>query len=786
MYFERAYASMDALTLGSTHSSVSGPSRMPTMMPITAFLLLALALGAGPSAPSAHSRSAAVQDADAESFQRTLTEAQQALTRRRWAAAEKSLRELLRQHAGADYVRPHLQGVREDLRRAAFWKGVDEPDPKSLISGKLLRYTTSGSIRVRYASGTLGDFEHEENGYFHPMHFSSSWTIEVEGTPEAVTKAAYFVALTPVDGYLMRFGERQKGNFLYSRHFAQRVQASGTTELGFKEPKERDPARKKLVKAKISVNKREIRMTYEGKKVLELEKSEEGYGSLGLILSTSDGSDGSFGEVTISGTIDPGWIGGLIDKALATQRKEFDAAWVEPQEFAAWEIEEIDVTADLTWKELLDRLKFKFRFEQPEQAEFFAKIEEALHGSTEPALATSILKQMEDWPESALPEAARAYVQLNCAMLLDRPSLALLQIDKLEVSPEQSLDRDLLRAYLNQSAGRLEAALSAFEAIAQANSTASLAYVGAAQALLRLGRADEAHRVLLRGLAKLPSSPSLRDLEAQVVKASKGPPWERTTEDRGDYFMIRTDGGRKFGRDARRVLDEAWEHCEEFFGALPPGAIEPQLDEKGDVLPHSVAYLFSGEASYLDYVNGIADETKESTLGIYSPLLKQIVAWNQPSTDQLFDTLRHEVAHRYLDLCYGERTPRWLNEGLAECFAASWNANGEFEPPGLRTESLLAAPSVELTSIDAFMTQDEEAFLSNAQAGYIQAWALVHFLRFGADRDRSIHDAILEGLAERSDLQLAIEEALDGVDVQDLQDRFLAWLNERIREAHGR
>ena len=50
--------------------------------------------------------------------------------------------------ACADYGRPLLQGLREDLRRATFWKGVDEPEPQALIADRLLRCTSGGSVDV--------------------------------------------------------------------------------------------------------------------------------------------------------------------------------------------------------------------------------------------------------------------------------------------------------------------------------------------------------------------------------------------------------------------------------------------------------------------------------------------------------------------------------------------------------------------------------------------------------------------------------------------------------------
>ena len=88
---------------------------------------------------------------------------------RRWRDVEERVLETLQQHAGREYVRPFLAGLREDLQRAEFWKDAREPKPKDLIKGKLLAYDrASGAIRIEYTREGLGDFEHDESLYNAP------------------------------------------------------------------------------------------------------------------------------------------------------------------------------------------------------------------------------------------------------------------------------------------------------------------------------------------------------------------------------------------------------------------------------------------------------------------------------------------------------------------------------------------------------------------------------------------------------------------------------------------
>ena len=757
-------------------------------------MILALAIAlclhvatAGP-APRARSTSAAarlethVASTAQADFESSLAELQALLEHRRWKDAERALRALLLKHAGADYVRPHLQALREDLERAAFWQVVDEPRPETLISGRLLRYSpSSGNVRVLYALESAADFVVQGAARVHPMHFSDSWELEVEGTPDEVANLAYFVMLSPSQGYLLRFGQREKGQFLYSLHFAQRLDGSEQVVLAEAEPELRK-SRSKTVKGEIQVSRRSIRMKYDGRKVLEIDKTEEDCGSLALIASTPDGALSPFGTLIVDGKIDRGWLGGLLDEAVADQRSAFEAQWVDPPEFAAWGTAPQSESHDLSSSELFGRLKFRFRLEQQEQLTLFDEVCASFGKGPERAAAT--LAQIGAWSDDTLPPSARAYLELNCQLELERPMLALRALDALQVDPEQALDLEILRAELLSQSGRLAQAQAAFERIARQHPEVSLAHLRSAEALLLLGRPESAHEAILRGLESSPASPRLHELEVKVVKASKGPSWNKSYQQCGKHFAVWTDVDRRLVRKASQVLDEAWEHCLEFFGPLPEGAFSSQ---PGTLVPgfsvHSSAYLFSGEASYLDYVHGVADPGLENTLGVYSQQLKQIAAWNQSNSEELWRTLRHEVVHRYLDLAIGSRIPRWLNEGLAECFASCWGADDEFGRGRVSRAALYTLRARKaLEPLRTFVLASETDFLQDAELGYAQAFALVCFLRFGSEEPQKLLDDLIEGLRAGQDPALVLSEALGACDPEHLQQEFLQWLDARLRE----
>lgn len=717
---------------------------------------------------------------DEASFGAALMDAQRLLRARRWSLAERAIRALLAAHAGADYVRPHLSGLREDLRRAAFWSGVDEPDLDELVSGELLDHAAgTGAIRIGYTREALADFERAGAARVHPMHFAGPWKIELEGSPSEVSSIALFVALGPRDGYLLHFGERRAGAPTFTPHSARRLRGEDERELGAADPVPRSDAR--AVRAEVEVRADAIRMRYAGRVVLELEKPEDAWGSFALVSTSPTGELETFGQLTLDGEAQRGWIDGLLDAAVSERRAAFDAAWSEPAELAAWGATPPGDAPDLDLRSLFAGVEFRFAFESPAQRERFAHARELLGRGRAQAAAT--LELTGAWPADTLPADALAFVRLQCALELDRPTLALDELERVRFAEGHGLERALLRADLLLRAGRLADARAAFEDVLEERPRTAFAHARAAEAELLLGEAESAHRTILRGLEVLPGSEQLRALERQVAKAARGPAWERAFEHRGRHFTVHTDADPRLAARASRTLDEAWQRCGDFFGRLSAAELRALAAGRRGAGPHSTAYVFSGRGSYATYVEDVAD-AGEGTLGIYSPLLKQVAAWNQPSEAELTDTLRHEAAHRYLDVVLGERVPRWLNEGLAECFAASWREDGTFAPGERMRASALATirEGEPLTPLRELFTQPESEFLRRPRVGYAQAWALTHFLRFGAAADRRLFDRIWKGLRAGDDPQAVLADALRGADVEDLQRRFLAWLDERARE----
>ncbi len=520
--------------------------------------------------------------------------------------------------------------------------------------------------------------------------------------------------------------------------------------------------------AKLEVKARALTATFENRKLFEHKWENGSSGQFSLIMTDEGQSQASIGRIVLSGTIGPGWIGGLIDASLGEQRKAFDAAWKEPSVFGAWGPGGAENT-ELTRERLMRELRFEFKY-APEHGKLLTSCMEVIGKSR--AHTLGVLEHLDKLPEGLREEPFARFLRFNCALDLEHHAVALEQLEHLQVAPEQVRLKALFGAVLHRVAGQIETATALLEALAADDSGPALVHDELATCLLLTGKPDAAHAAILRGLEQSPSSALLAEAEAKVVKAAKGPQWKRRIEERSERFVVVCESTRELARSARVVLDEAWLRCADFFGPLPAGTLDP-----------TTVYLFEGQASYLAYVKGVADDSHENTLGLYAPVWKQIVVWNHPDQNVWRDVLRHECAHRYLDLRFGLRIPRWLNEGMADAFAASWKRSGEFAPGQLRQEYLAEfLLGVELAALGDFVRQSPDAFMADVDRNYAYAWTVVHYLQF-VDKDaKPVLERLLQRLDAGDEPALAIDAALESVDLKLLQTSYLAWLNRVTTE----
>jgi hypothetical protein len=185
-------------------------------------------------------------------------------------------------------------------------------------------------------------------------------------------------------------------------------------------------------------------------------------------------------------------------------------------------------------------------------------------------------------------------------------------------------------------------------------------------------------------------------------------------------------------------------------------------------------FAFAGRASYLDYIEDVFGGRGESTQGMYSSYLKQLLVLDSEPRESFMHTVRHEGFHQYLDALLDE-PPIWLNEGLAEYFAASRTPQGSWRDGRIEERRLstlrgegAAAVRRPLTPLQDFFALEQEEFMRDGQHNYAQAWAFVHFLRHSTVQNEDRFQLLLKALLESESNALAIERAFGDCDLSEL------------------
>jgi hypothetical protein len=298
--------------------------------------------------------------------------------------------------------------------------------------------------------------------------------------------------------------------------------------------------------------------------------------------------------------------------------------------------------------------------------------------------------------------------------------------------------------------------------------------VETAMVLLQLGRIDEAKAALDAAKAAGVSPGEVVDLDRLLVKALNGPSWRKTYEHESRHYHVYSNIDVDSCREAARVLEDAHQgyrlHLER---ARPPG------------FKYRV-YLFSGEAGYLDYIHDLQGSRPHSTLGVYIPLLKQLLIWNHPDRNVMMTTVRHEGFHQYLDSLVDD-APVWFNEGMAEYYEIVGRDGGKWVEGAIHEDHLrlLAAPSSQPMPVARLIAAPTAEFYDRAPLTYAQAWALVHFLRHGPREYRAVFDRLFDALLAGDSAQEAVDAAVRGVDMQALQADFDAYVDTLAAEHLG-
>ncbi|MHC4819543.1 MAG: DUF1570 domain-containing protein, partial [Planctomycetota bacterium] len=644
------------------------------------------------------------------------------------------------QHKEAGYVRRHRAAIVDLAKRAAFRAKCPPLDPKSVVKGTLLSWNARArKIKIRYDRKQMENWGTSGRIRAHPAVFTGPHTITLDGkypnsdSPQAIVcfdgKRDFFVTFGLNGKHSQEQAEiayREGGKTVQ----AARLPASLCTDTS------NFPVR-------IIVKNKAVVATRGNRKMLSLRKKPGHWGRFAFI------DDKSIERVTLEGRIEPAWMQGLLDKAETERRREFEAAFDPEEHLPEWLFEMPDVATELAEPDLRDwpgKLEGK-------ETDLIGRVEQLrAEGRFDEGVAMA-----------ARSDADEAIVQFLKAICLYEMSDHLgalacarrvAQLDPAFV-PVRELEARLL-AHLGKGA---EAA-DVYRNLLKKYPGGAELYGNAAMLLLSIDCAKEAREILGQAQVNDLSSPTLDHVDALLAKAENGPSWPRAYEYKSRHYHVVTDIDKKTCRAAAKNLEQAYV------------LYTVRLDRVKDAEQRRFkVYLFSGREGYLKYTADILGKPSETSAGLYYPLLKQFLIWNLPEREEMMRTVRHEGFHQYLDRLM-PNPPAWFNEGLAEYYEIARVHRGQWRVGDANAYHLKTLSDKGIMPLKEFLYRDHASFMKKAQEHYAQSWAFIRFLRHSTRENGQLFERFWEALKTNPSRKAALDEALDGIDLDALETAF--------------
>lgn len=292
--------------------------------------------------------------------------------------------------------------------------------------------------------------------------------------------------------------------------------------------------------------------------------------------------------------------------------------------------------------------------------------------------------------------------------------------------------------------------------------------VDASELFLLDGSIPDAERTILAAKKSMVDSQEIEKINIVLVKAERGPNWVKTHECQTEHYKIVSDIDREICITAGKELEAAFARYEKEFGQL-----KRKEEKKARV------FLFKGKAGHTSYVEDLFDRSMEGSAGLYSYHLKQLLIWNLSDRREMFQAIRHEAVHQYLDEL-GADPPPWFNEGLAE-YHSILVSEGRGKKPknGLikgEYARLLQRTLSQLVPLKVFFYLEYDRFYQFKELLYPQSWAFIHFLKHSSKENRELYDNMLETIKTGIGKMKSVDKVFGSVDLDALNDDFQAYV----------
>jgi tetratricopeptide (TPR) repeat protein len=716
----------------------------------TAHVLLFALLVAVPTAFGA------VQDAPAQGsavLETELTEVRRLLQAGKWKEARGKLVESLEAHEGRTYVLAAWAEIEEALARCRFWSAYKVPKPKEVVPCKLLSWKpSSGAIKLRYTkehrlkSNSDGDpaafIEVNDDLYIHPLLFTGPYTIVLKGKSLSARKVpTVFVEFNwggkVGTGYTLRFDENSLALGFQDGGFT--LIDSNTVMLKYGRPFE----------FKASVTSSTITASYNGNRLLRFKNENDSYGQFGLF------DLGYHDTIEITGKVDPAWVSALVDARVQRDWSDFRQSFDARKEVPGWLAEKVA-------GEGLRALDFGRNWPM-EPTESDASVRQEALRLYEKGRLIKGVRYARDLAESEASEVLRDW--LLAFFLAERGKLeeSLPHLERVMTLAPDYYECRHLHTLVVRVLSETATTRDTLEALTQDFPDRVDGWELLADHLLVHGSRDETRGMLISAIEARVPPQALNAIGTTLLRAKHGPPFHDRSEYRSTNFVVTSDlSNTKCGQVAAE-LERSLRRYNSHFRRVKADKDAPKF----------AVFLFSGNAGYSAYCDELIGNPAESTLGLYSSVLKQLLLWNSPDPKMFKRTVRHEGFHQYFDRLVGD-SPLWLNEGLAEYYEQAHYEGRRWKDDQLNQEhlALLRGGNVKWTKLKDFVFGSRPEFQSDMGLHYPQAWALVHYLRNEGRESRKRFNTLIAALIEGEGNREALERAFGDVDWEAFEADF--------------
>ena len=682
---------------------------------------------------------------DAQAFERAIERIHDACKREQFKTAVRKLESLLRKHERQGYARARRAELEDLAERISFGLEYDAPEVDDVVSGRVEKWDCkTGYLNVRYTSDTDGDLQRVEGGWLKlPATVTGPFLLEVSGdsypsrpssAPRMLVGGGTEARSKRPQSWLVVFGTPR-------REVGDRIEWMPARIVHFDGESEREIVKLDEVPMKagarfrlqLKVTKNVITVGINGKTMFARKRGRHTYGQVGFDVR-------GWTNCHFAGTIEPGWIQDRLDKLAQAELAEFRKRYRPTRHLPRWLFEDAPAVPPEAVPEAAAPV--------PAEPTDTPVALDRKHVAAVRRVNTSIGKrdwsaarrQIADLEQAGVPPAVTAHLVAHICVECGEWTRGLEQLDVCLRAAPGFLDALLLKARALRGLGRVDEAYRTFRYAVKKHRKEPRVYETAALSMLRAARPEEAQAFTEMAVQGGISSPDLELLAHMVVKAVRGPMWNRTFEYRSRNYHVLSDISKESCIEAAKILEEA----------LISYRVNLEWVPRDKSRLYRV-YLFSGRQGFQEYMSefsALVGDVPDQVAGLYNPLLKQLVIWHLPEREEMLQVIRHEGFHQYLDRWMPD-APIWFNEGLAVYHQNAVRKPGKLHFGEPHPYYLAALREHGYVPLGEFLAWSRSEFYADAPRSYAQAWALMHLLKEGKPQHRRLFKQLMEDLPNR-------------------------------------